>query len=188
MKLTAANEEIRSQNVSASEVGALMGDHPYMTPEAIWDRLCSPFALERVTTTLDTVKVAAPSLPARFGEFESRLKNHQATAAFTRDDILTVNPVDTWQMLSRVPSVKLIPNGATGGMLAASNRGQVKGALCYMNLMIDGVMFAGSDVSKLPPPDQIHGLEVFAGPASLPPQYSGAGKGKWCGLIAVWTR
>lgn len=49
MKLTAANDEIRMQNVTASEVGALMGEHPYMTPELIWDRLCSPFALERVT-------------------------------------------------------------------------------------------------------------------------------------------
>lgn len=48
--LTPANDEIRAQNVSASEVGALMGPHPYMTPEQIWDRLCSPFALERAQT------------------------------------------------------------------------------------------------------------------------------------------
>lgn len=47
MKLTEANAEIRASNVTASEVGALMGDHPYSTPQAIWDRLCSPFALER---------------------------------------------------------------------------------------------------------------------------------------------
>lgn len=48
--LTPANDEIRSQNVTASEVGALLDPHPYMTPELIWDRLCSPFALERVTS------------------------------------------------------------------------------------------------------------------------------------------
>lgn len=46
--LTPRNDEIRAQNVTASEVGALMGPHPYMTPELIWDRLCSPFALEVV--------------------------------------------------------------------------------------------------------------------------------------------
>lgn len=50
MKLTAANEAIRAENVTASEVGALLGPHPYTTPELIWDRLCSPFALERVQT------------------------------------------------------------------------------------------------------------------------------------------
>ena len=55
MRLTAANEAIRSENVSASEVGALLGPHPYSTPEGIWDRLCSPFALERVTSeAMDT--------------------------------------------------------------------------------------------------------------------------------------
>lgn len=39
MKLTEANQVIRAQNVSASEVGALVGSHPYTTPERIWDRL-----------------------------------------------------------------------------------------------------------------------------------------------------
>jgi hypothetical protein len=40
----------------------------------------------------------------------------------------------------------------------------------------------------LPKPEEIHGIEVFAGPASIPLQYSGIGKDKWCGLIAIWTR
>ena len=47
--LTPANEAIRATNVTASEVGALLGEHPYATPEAIWDRLMSPFALTRET-------------------------------------------------------------------------------------------------------------------------------------------
>ena len=38
--LTLANEIVRSRNVSASEVGALLpGGHPYTTPEGIYDRL-----------------------------------------------------------------------------------------------------------------------------------------------------
>lgn len=38
--LTPANELIRSQNVTASEVAALMpSGHPYATPESIYDRL-----------------------------------------------------------------------------------------------------------------------------------------------------
>lgn len=37
--LTAQNALIRSQNVTASEVGALLDPHPYTTPEGIWDRL-----------------------------------------------------------------------------------------------------------------------------------------------------
>lgn len=49
--LTEANRAIRAENVTASEVGALLGPHPYATPESIWDRLvgqgAGPFALER---------------------------------------------------------------------------------------------------------------------------------------------
>lgn len=45
--LTASNHEVRARNVSASEVGALMGEHPYSTPEAVWDRLCAPETVVR---------------------------------------------------------------------------------------------------------------------------------------------
>lgn len=37
--LTEANAVIRAVNVSASEVGALLGEHPYTDPARIWDRL-----------------------------------------------------------------------------------------------------------------------------------------------------
>ena len=177
------------------------------------------FALERVTTALDTVKVAGAQLPPRFAEFESRLKNHEASAAFTREDILKVNPVDTWQMLTRVPGLKLVPHGKTGGLWVVSNRamkidgGTLQAVPCFMTVMIDGVVMGGDsggggvtsitrqsgdpsltaqggqfDMGSLPPPDQIHGIEVFAGPASIPPQYNGAANNKMCGLIAIWTR
>ena len=155
------------------------------------------FSLERITTTLDTVVVVAPRLPSRFDEFETRLRNHEATAAFTRDDILKVNPVDTGQMLSRVPSVKFISVGSA--LLPVSGRGMKfdgrarQAVPCIMNVMIDGVMMGGDkggsfDLTRLPPPDAIHGIEVFAGGASIPLQYGGAGNSKMCGLIAIWTR
>jgi len=41
--LTQANDLIRSRNVTASEVYALMGYHPYSTPTKIWDRLNNPY-------------------------------------------------------------------------------------------------------------------------------------------------
>jgi hypothetical protein len=157
------------------------------------------FALERVSTTLDTVKVAAPKLPARFDDFESRLKNHDASAAFTAEDIHKVNPVDAWQMLSRVPSVKFIPKGKNLGLFATSTRGGAKGGPCYMAVMIDGVTMLPNmgdpafDLANLPRPDEIHGIEVFAGPARMPIQYNNLGgndngTSKMCGLIAIWTR
>jgi outer membrane cobalamin receptor len=62
-----------------------------------------------------------------------------------------------------------------------------------MSVMIDGVLMGGdidghTDMSRLPPPADIHGIEVFAGAASIPPQYNGAANDKMCGLIAIWTK
>lgn len=177
------------------------------------------FSLERITTALDTVVVTGQAVPPRFAEFEARRRNHEATASFNRDDILKVNPADTWQMLSRVPALKLIPNGPSGGVWAVSTRAMkldgttLQSVPCFMSVMIDGVMMGGDpapvvissgmnsktstppkqsdgtfDMMNLPPPDQIHGIEVFAGPASIPPKYNGAANDKMCGLIAIWTR
>jgi hypothetical protein len=160
------------------------------------------FALDRVVMRLDTVVVEEASVAARFAEFESRLKNHDATAAFTAEDIHKVNPVDAWQMLSRVPSVKFQPKGLVGGLFAVSARGDKMGGPCYMAVMIDGITMPansgepGYNLANLPRPDEIHGIEVFAGPARIPLQYNSlggsdrlsAGTSKMCGLIAIWTK
>ena len=68
------------------------------------------------------------------------------------------------------------------------------GQPCYLLVMVDGLVKNGVpgrpafDLNQLPRPDEIHGVEVFAGAAMIPLQYSGMGDGKWCGMIAVWTR
>lgn len=42
--LTPANDLVRSRNVTASEVGALLDKHPYTSPTKIYDRLMTPIA------------------------------------------------------------------------------------------------------------------------------------------------
>ena len=42
--LTPANDLVRSRNVTASEVGALLDKHPYTNPTKIYDRLMTPIA------------------------------------------------------------------------------------------------------------------------------------------------
>jgi hypothetical protein len=205
-----------------------VGYQPVVVPVEIEGGDTVRVAVELATAAraLDSVVVRGTQSPARLQEFESRLLNHETTASFTRDDILKVNPVETWQMLSRVPALKFMPQGANGGLLAVSTRamkidgGTLQAAPCVMSVMIDGVIMAGDpppasigggsgagsglgvaktslapkqtdgafDMTNLPPPDQIYGIEVFGGPATIPPQYNGAGNDKMCGLIVIWTR
>lgn len=63
--LTPRNAEIRAENVTASEVGALLAEHPYTNPQLIWDRLCSPFALTEVASeAMETGSFMEPAIAA----------------------------------------------------------------------------------------------------------------------------
>jgi len=144
---------------------------------------------------------------ARHQEFETRRRLGQTTASITADDIEKRNPVATWQMLSDVRAIAI--NELAGAVYAASTRGSrlnKRGVPkpCYYRLMVDGVeqrptsTDLAPDLSNLPPPSEVHGIEVFAGPATMPPQYNSVNGGggsplaadatNICGLIAVWTK
>jgi len=42
------------------------------------------------------------------------------------------------------------------------------------------------NLDLLPPPREIAGIEVYAGSATIPPQFNGMNRG--CGVILVWTK
>jgi outer membrane receptor for Fe3+-dicitrate len=158
-----------------------------------------PIVLSTVSMpTLDTVRVLGDQAlhgMRRNDEFDTRRLNHSATASFTRDDIIKRNPVDVWQMLTAVPSIRIVDSA---GVTVESTRSlnvnpDMSVAKCYLTVMVDGLVMNATpqqafDLRLLPKPEEIHGVEVFAGPSSIPVQYNGAGTNKWCGLIAVWTR
>jgi hypothetical protein len=158
-----------------------------------------PIVLSTVSMpTLDTVRVLGDQAVhgmRRNDEFDTRRLNHSATASFTRDDIIKRNPVDVWQMLTAVPSIRIVDSA---GVTVESTRSlnvnpDMSVAKCYLTVMVDGLVMNATpqqafDLRLLPKPEEIHGVEVFAGPSSIPVQYNGAGTNKWCGLIAVWTR
>ncbi len=133
---------------------------------------------------LDTVRIVGNKITnGRLDEFETRRLRHEATASFTHEDKVKRNVVDAWQMLSGVSAVHFIPSGANGGLLLVSSRGMnvnASGALpCFIGVMIDGMVMQGEidgnfDMSHLPPPDQIAGMELFAGPAEIPAKYGGS--------------
>ena len=59
---------------------------------------------------------------------------------------------------------------------------------CVLRVMLDGIVLpALSDIDKVVPQD-VHGVEVFFGAASIPPSLGGMRSDNWCGLIAIWTR
>jgi hypothetical protein len=107
-------------------------------------------------------------------------------------------------MLTTLPSLNVTDRQEHGEfvVVATSDRGMITDVNgghanqpCFLKVMVDGVLLPADDaatgrtnLNALPPPSSIHGIEVFAGAASIPLRYTGAGDGKWCGLIAIWTK
>ena len=89
-----------------------------------------------------------------------------------------------------------------GVVVAQSSRGRLPSLMgpmapCPYNIMVDGVSMQSLvgddgqphiDLKLLPAPSDVHGIEVFGGPSSIPLKFGGTGNNKWCGLIAIWTK
>jgi hypothetical protein len=149
--------------------------------------------------TLDTVRVIGNQRIVglrRNDDFDTRRINHQATVSITREDIVKRNPASVWQMLLNIPSIKVVDSGYA--VVVISTRTVVTSIQnqgpCYLAIAVDGQLLNDNpthqayDLRQLPAPDEVHGIEVFAGAATIPVQYGGTGNGKWCGMIAIWTR
>lgn len=79
--LTPANDLVRARNVAASECYALLGKHPYATPQSIYDRLSTPwdFAHPEQTQAMALGSYLEPYV-ARFAARKMGIK----VRAFTR--------------------------------------------------------------------------------------------------------
>lgn len=151
--------------------------------------------LEERATALATVDVEAPRpVVGRLADFESRLRTREANAVVTRADIEKRNPIALSQMLRGIAGIRVADS--LGVRIAVSTRGSKfsrsgggQGMVpCVMRTMLDGIVLPPlTDIDEIVPRD-VHGIEVFNGPARIPPKLANMRADGWCGLIAVWTR
>ncbi len=151
--------------------------------------------LDRTTATLDEVRVIANRRTlARHDDFEMRRLRQDANSTISRAEIEHRNPIKLSQLLRTVSGVRIADS--SGNIVAISLRGNKSSRApigvglvpCVMRLTIDGVVMpALSNIDQVLPVD-VYGIEVFNGPARLPPQLSGVRSDNWCGVIAIWTR
>lgn len=159
-------------------------------------RNTAPIILDAVRSpALDTVRVVAGRpVSSRLDAFESRRARGEASASIGAEEIARRNPAHAWQLLATVPSVRTLEG--PGGIGLYSSRVSITNLIdpsirhCWFRVAVDGVLLPGEppNLAELPPPGDIHGIEVFAGPAKIPLEYAGAGREKWCGLLVVWTK
>ena len=123
---------------------------------------------------------------ARHADFERRKAAGEATAVISQEEIEKRNPAHSWQLLTRVPSLLVLDS--LGAVYARTTRMSVYP--CWPRVAIDGKILQTRPnlAVELPPPNEIYGIEVYAGSARLPVEVPGEGDQRFCGLIMVWTR
>lgn len=152
------------------------------------------YTMEPVITGLDSVVVTESRVSMRMLGFEKR-RNEGQGFFITQEQIEKRNLPVSLDYLRHAPSVTLTPSHNPSGLseyVAISRReggslfGNGAGA-CAMAIVIDGVpMPARFPLEMLPTPREIAGIEVYAGAATVPAQFSGVDRR--CGMIIVWTR
>ena len=148
-----------------------------------------PQAIEGVAVT------AKGAASPRVVGFDDRLAKHVGGTFITREQLDTWHPMRTTDVMRRVSGVKLFDS--SGVLLVVSSRGyKVAGsnkpldlmAPCVLRVGIDGqVKEWGFSVNEIDP-TQIYGIEVYSGPATVPPEFNALRTDSFCGLVMIWTQ
>ena len=101
----------------------------------------------------------------------------------TRPQIEKRNASLLSDMMRMIPGAVIIPgeNGRAILRFARTMRG------CPPQFFIDGIQAFGFNVDDMPIGD-VEGVELYAGPSGLPPEYNKINSTVNCGTVIIWTR
>jgi len=127
----------------------------------------------------DTMTSTSPFLAG----FERRARIRSGSTTYiTRQEIANAHASRVTDLLRRTTSLSVVDSGDV--QLVTSRRL----ARCPLQLAVDGELrYGGSQVNWLAP-EEIYGIEVFPGPATVPAEYATMRGTTKCGLIMIWTR
>jgi hypothetical protein len=61
-------------------------------------------------------------------------------------------------------------------------------APCILRLVLDGLALpAGTSVDEVKP-EEVAGIEIYTGPASMPVELAHFQEDSWCGTVVIWTK
>jgi hypothetical protein len=154
------------------------------------------FVMYAATTTLDRLDVVDnPIVSARLEGFERRRERKNGGQFVTRADIERRMPQNTSDIMRRLQGVRIVdsmgvqlPVSTRGPKMTLTSRGASPIAPCVMRVGVDGLMKEPYFPMNTIPVADIHGVEVYSGAATMPPEFGGARKDVGCGLIMIWTR
>ena len=148
--------------------------------------------------------------------FLDRMHSGAQGTYITAEDIKRQNPHRVSDILKFVPGVKVAPNGevfSSRGLVTVLSNGCANGLPVYLdNIQVGGGTGGGPDgfigdqnagrvgrgaapvgatavarsVADIIPPERVVAIEVYSGPATVPPTLPAANSA--CGAVFIWTR
>lgn len=127
----------------------------------------------------------------RLADFEKRKAHGEPSAVITREQIDKRNPIALSQMFRGMPGLQMTDEQGVKYPVAARGNVPSRGVsmvACPMRVAVDGILRPPlTNIDDVNPSD-VHGVEVYYGPASLPLQLASFRTNNWCGLVVIWTK
>ena len=150
--------------------------------------------MTRIAVMLDEVDVTDTYISPRLHGFEQR-RLHAIGGKFVGPaEIRAQAPTETSDLLRRVMGVRLadsihvlIPVSNRGNKVVQVGRERMS-VPCVMRIGVNGFITDPGFSLNLISPLDIHGIEVYNGPASIPPEFNRTAVDLYCGLIMIWTK
>jgi hypothetical protein len=139
-----------------------------------------------VAQKLEAVVVQAPSEMQRrlLAGFEERRK-HLGTGHFiTRAQIEDRHASLLGDVMTTTPGMTFVLDRSGRRQLRFSRVGRSD---CPPTYIVDGIPASFFNIDDIPPGD-VEGIELYSGPAGLPPQFGRIGRTSVCGTVVIWTR
>lgn len=136
--------------------------------------------------------VSATSDMGRLTDFERRLRMGKGRY-IVRSDIERRGAVQTTDLFRGMAGLRVADSGYAK-LVVATRSAQLslvsKSAHkeCVVPVAVDGVLREGSFQVDALDPKELHGIEVYIGVGTIPPEFSSMRQNAWCGLIVIWTR
>jgi hypothetical protein len=154
------------------------------------------FVMHPTVTALDRLDVVdAPLISPRLQGFESRRARKNGGQFVTRETIERQMPQVTSDLLRRLQGVRIVdsmgvqlPVSTRGPKPTLMGRGASPTAHCVLRVAVDGQLKEPYFPMNTITVADVHGIEVYSGPANLPPEFGGSRRDAGCGLIMIWTR
>jgi hypothetical protein len=166
------------REVEASYLGYSRASVSLLLPREGTVRVTLPLERRPIELEPVDVKVLQSAVLARNGFFRRRDGGHGTF--FTREEIAEMRPRYLSDVLRRAAGMSLTPT-RTGAR--ASVRGARAG--CGIQYYLDGVLAPFFDVDQVQP-ENVEGLEIYRGAATIPPGFNRGTA--MCGAILIWTR